>query len=165
LLQEEYEASFEDLLHNTEWDCYGHRSGNLKCRDCLVHSGFEASSVADAFSSARGMFAMLRASLLGPRLRPPGQEAPVPRAPSRPVTNGFTQGYQAPADLSAIRAAFEYRGNVTLTLDDGSSLEGYVTNLRADGLDLWRRGKTSTESVPLDRVRTVALTAPRGEVC
>jgi hopanoid biosynthesis associated radical SAM protein HpnH len=160
LLQEGYETSFEDLLRNTEWDRYGHRSGNPKCRDCMVHSGFEASSVADAFSSPRGMLAMLRASIFGPRLQPPaGDDAPA-RVVPREGPNGTLQGAELPADASSLRAAFEYRGNVTLTLDDGGTVEGYVTNLQADRLDLWRRGQTSTQAVPLSRVRLVALSGP-----
>jgi hopanoid biosynthesis associated radical SAM protein HpnH len=157
LLQEGYETSFEDLLRNTDWERYGHRSGNPKCRDCMVHSGFEASSVADAFSSPRGMLAMLRASLFGPRLQPPLSDKPSLRVPSRAAENGTRHGLESPVDESSLQAAFEYRGNVTLTLEDGRTVEGYVTNLQADRLDLWRRGQTSTEAVPLSHVRTVAL--------
>jgi hopanoid biosynthesis associated radical SAM protein HpnH len=46
LLGEGYEKTFKELMDNTEWDKYG--VGNYeKCADCMVHSGFEASAVAD----------------------------------------------------------------------------------------------------------------------
>jgi hopanoid biosynthesis associated radical SAM protein HpnH len=46
LLGEGYEKTFKALMDNTEWDKYG--VGNYeKCQDCMVHSGFEASAVAD----------------------------------------------------------------------------------------------------------------------
>ncbi len=46
LLGEGYEKTFADLMANTAWDDYG--VGNYeKCADCMVHSGFEATAVAD----------------------------------------------------------------------------------------------------------------------
>ncbi|MGA2793221.1 MAG: adenosyl-hopene transferase HpnH [Roseiarcus sp.] len=47
LLGEGYAATFKELMESTDWDAYG--VGNYeKCADCMVHSGFEASAVADA---------------------------------------------------------------------------------------------------------------------
>jgi hopanoid biosynthesis associated radical SAM protein HpnH len=74
LLQDGYEKSFHELLENTRWEEYGHASGNPHCRDCMVHSGFEASAVGEAFSSFRGMIQMIRAAVLGPRTAPAGEE-------------------------------------------------------------------------------------------
>jgi hopanoid biosynthesis associated radical SAM protein HpnH len=54
LLQEGYAPSFDDLLRSTRWERYGKRSGNEKCRDCMVHCGFEATAVQETFSSWRG---------------------------------------------------------------------------------------------------------------
>ncbi len=48
LLNEGYYATFQELLDQTDWTQYGHRSGNPKCRDCLVHCGFEPTAAADA---------------------------------------------------------------------------------------------------------------------
>lgn len=70
LLQDGYEKSFQELLENTRWEDYGHASGNPHCRDCMVHSGFEASAVDEAFSSVRGMVEMIRGTLLGLRAAP-----------------------------------------------------------------------------------------------
>ena len=46
LLGEGYAKTFKELMDETDWDAYG--VGNYeKCADCMVHSGFEASAVAD----------------------------------------------------------------------------------------------------------------------
>jgi hopanoid biosynthesis associated radical SAM protein HpnH len=54
LLQEGYAKSFQDLMTGTRWERYGKRSGNDKCRDCMVHCGFEATAVQETFASWRG---------------------------------------------------------------------------------------------------------------
>jgi hopanoid biosynthesis associated radical SAM protein HpnH len=54
LLQDGYATSFRELMASTAWDRYGRRSGNEKCQDCMVHSGFEATAVNHTFSSLRG---------------------------------------------------------------------------------------------------------------
>jgi hopanoid biosynthesis associated radical SAM protein HpnH len=54
LLQEGYAASFAELMETTPWEKYGRASGNEKCRDCMVHSGYEATAVNHTFSSLRG---------------------------------------------------------------------------------------------------------------
>ena len=46
-----YASSYKELLDSTEWEDYGHSSGNPKCANCMVHSGYEPSAVNDAFSS------------------------------------------------------------------------------------------------------------------
>jgi hopanoid biosynthesis associated radical SAM protein HpnH len=47
LLGEGYAKTFKELMEETDWEAYG--TGNYeKCADCMVHSGFEASAVADA---------------------------------------------------------------------------------------------------------------------
>lgn len=47
LLGEGYARSFRELMEETDWDAYG--TGNYeKCADCMVHSGYEPTAVADA---------------------------------------------------------------------------------------------------------------------
>jgi hopanoid biosynthesis associated radical SAM protein HpnH len=159
LLQEGYAQSYEELLRDTDWDRYGHASGNPHCRDCMVHSGFEASSVDEAFSSLRGLLGMARATLFGPRAPAP-EPARAVRACARPVpATGAapTQGWSADASPEALRVAFDYRGDVTLELDDGARVEGYVTNVDPAALRLWTKGSTQTREIPVARVRRVAL--------
>jgi hopanoid biosynthesis associated radical SAM protein HpnH len=48
LLGEGYAKTFKELMEETDWDGYG--VGNYeKCANCMVHSGFEATAVADSF--------------------------------------------------------------------------------------------------------------------
>jgi len=63
LLQDGYAESFEELMEATAWQEYGTESGNPKCANCMVHSGYEASAVNDTFSSLRGLLATARATL------------------------------------------------------------------------------------------------------
>lgn len=55
LLEEGHCKTFAELLERTAWDKYGPRSGNPRCVNCMVHSGFEASAVNDTFGSPAGM--------------------------------------------------------------------------------------------------------------
>ena len=65
LMNEGYAATFQELLDTTDWDSYGCASGNPKCTDCMVHSGYEPSAVAETFGSLRGLWATTRSVLFG----------------------------------------------------------------------------------------------------
>jgi hopanoid biosynthesis associated radical SAM protein HpnH len=65
LLQEGYASSFKELMETTPWHTFGHASGNEKCRDCMVHSGHEATAVHTTFSSLRGFRDTAVATLTG----------------------------------------------------------------------------------------------------
>jgi hopanoid biosynthesis associated radical SAM protein HpnH len=60
LLGEGYCATYRELLETTNWENYGHTSGNPKCRDCMVHCGYEPSAIAATFGSLKGMAATAR---------------------------------------------------------------------------------------------------------
>jgi hopanoid biosynthesis associated radical SAM protein HpnH len=65
LLQEGYAKSFQELMETTRWERYGHSSGNPKCRDCMVHCGYEPTAVDYTFSSWRGFRQALVAAVTG----------------------------------------------------------------------------------------------------
>jgi hopanoid biosynthesis associated radical SAM protein HpnH len=85
LLGEGYASSFAELMTGTDWSAYGHASGNPKCRDCMVHCGFEPSAVEATFGSWRGFTRTAWSTLFGPRSRR-GPAAPpaVPPRQGRP---------------------------------------------------------------------------------
>jgi len=56
LLQDGYADSFAELMEATEWAHYGTESGNPKCANCMVHSGYEASGVNYTFGSLKGLW-------------------------------------------------------------------------------------------------------------
>jgi hopanoid biosynthesis associated radical SAM protein HpnH len=62
LLQDGYADTFEELMREVEWHKYGTESGNPKCANCMVHSGYEASAVHDTFGSLKGFLATVRAT-------------------------------------------------------------------------------------------------------
>jgi Domain of unknown function (DUF3463)/Radical SAM superfamily/4Fe-4S single cluster domain len=65
LLQDGYADTFQELLDATEWQNYGTESGNPKCANCMVHSGYEASAVDHTFSGLQGLWATIKSGLSG----------------------------------------------------------------------------------------------------
>lgn len=63
LVSEGYATSFKALMEDTEWHKYGN-GRNLKCANCMVHSGYEASAVDDSFKRP---WEALKVALFGPR--------------------------------------------------------------------------------------------------
>ena len=62
LLQDGYAESYKELMETTEWDSYGTESGNPQCANCMVHCGYEPSSVDDTFGSLRGFADTVKAT-------------------------------------------------------------------------------------------------------
>jgi hopanoid biosynthesis associated radical SAM protein HpnH len=52
LLNEGYYETFQELLDKTNWEEYGHTSGNPKCQDCMMHCGYEPTAAMDAMQPA-----------------------------------------------------------------------------------------------------------------
>jgi hopanoid biosynthesis associated radical SAM protein HpnH len=86
LLGEGYAKTFKELMETTEWDRYG--VGNYeKCANCMVHSGFEATAVADALKRP---WQLLRLALWG--VRTEGAMAPeISLAKQRPAEFVFAR--------------------------------------------------------------------------
>jgi len=84
LLQDGYAQSFKELIDTTEWERYGTESGNRKCANCMVHSGYEASAVNDTFGSARGFLRTVRATLFNAYKN----KAALTELESRPASHG-----------------------------------------------------------------------------
>jgi hopanoid biosynthesis associated radical SAM protein HpnH len=139
LLQDGYTDTFQELLDSTDWSKYGYESGNAKCANCMLHSGYEASAVDYTFSF-RGVFATVRAMLFSQyRDRDALKQIEVekPQAPlvqieaiaPRPTLRGTDIAGQEQL-AEGIEQAFDYRGDVTVTLNSGESLAGYVFDRR-----------------------------------
>jgi len=65
LLQDGYAETFQELLETTRWENYGRKSGNEKCRDCMVHCGYEPTAMAETFGSWKGFRDAVVATLTG----------------------------------------------------------------------------------------------------
>jgi hopanoid biosynthesis associated radical SAM protein HpnH len=86
LLGEGYAKTFKELMEETDWDAYG--TGNYeKCADCMVHSGYEATSVVDSVRHP------LKAAMVGLRgVRTAGEMAPeIPLNGQRPAEYVFSR--------------------------------------------------------------------------
>ena len=135
LLQDGYTDTFQELLDSTEWSRYGYESGNPKCANCMLHSGYEASAVHYTFSF-KGVFATVRAMLFSnygdaqalrdlASEKPPASLVQIEAIAPRPTLKGTEVA--APGELAAaIEQAFDYRGDVTISLVNGERLEGYI---------------------------------------
>jgi hopanoid biosynthesis associated radical SAM protein HpnH len=93
LLDDGYAATFKELMETTEWDRYGHASGNPRCRDCMVHCGYEPSAVAATFNSVRGFLATARLTLFGAGRRTSSPDScdalPPQTQPATPVLHSI----------------------------------------------------------------------------
>lgn len=89
LLQDGYADTFAELMEATAWENYGTESGNPKCANCMVHSGYEATAVHDNFNTLKGFLGTVRATFFS---RYPDAEAL--RMLDEPV-----KGVHAPAGL------------------------------------------------------------------
>jgi hopanoid biosynthesis associated radical SAM protein HpnH len=61
LLQDGYADTFAELMQDTNWENYGTESGNPKCANCMVHSGYEASAVHEQFATLGGFVGLVKA--------------------------------------------------------------------------------------------------------
>jgi hopanoid biosynthesis associated radical SAM protein HpnH len=104
LLGEDYAASFTELMDGTDWDSYG--TGNYeKCADCMVHCGYEATAVEDAFNHPWRAIAV---ALRGIRTR--GKMAPdIPLDRQRPAHYVFSRRVeQKLAEIAKAESAREH---------------------------------------------------------
>jgi hopanoid biosynthesis associated radical SAM protein HpnH len=58
-----YTRTFKELMETTDWSKYGVASGNRKCRDCMVHCGYEPTAVADSMSSPRNILRSITSAI------------------------------------------------------------------------------------------------------
>jgi hopanoid biosynthesis associated radical SAM protein HpnH len=138
LLGEGYARSYEELLARTRWENYGRASGNPKCRDCMVHSGHESSAVLHTFGSLEGIVSTVVALALGFDSRR-GRNVEPP-AVTRSVATGAGAGEGDPLGR-ALLEALDFRGDVTLTMQDGRKHAGYLFNVSDASVELFPPGK------------------------
>jgi hopanoid biosynthesis associated radical SAM protein HpnH len=136
LQQDGYADTYQELLDSTDWSKYGYESGNPKCANCMLHSGYEASAVHYTFT-VPGIVATVKAMLF-----PAYQDAQASRMieqekPVSPLVQidldalGKSETLQGHATAGAelaegVEQAFDYRGDVTIKLKSGDQVEGYV---------------------------------------
>jgi hypothetical protein len=85
------------------------------------------------------------------------------RAPESGSLQGSEIRPQNPAELTAaIEEAFDYRGDVTLELSDGTKIEGYVSNRNAAAsppfVELFPKADSDVRVIEYDKIVAVAFT-------
>lgn len=58
LITDAYYRSFDEMMEKTRWDKYG-TGADPRCRNCMVHSGYEATSMRCAFSNPGDLIRLL----------------------------------------------------------------------------------------------------------
>jgi hopanoid biosynthesis associated radical SAM protein HpnH len=86
LLGEGYATTYAELMDGTDWDAYG--TGNYeKCADCMVHSGYEATAVADTIRHPLKALSVVRRGV-----KTEGEMAPeIPLDRQRPAEYVFSR--------------------------------------------------------------------------
>jgi len=102
LLGEGHVATFQELLDSTNWSDYGCKSGNPKCRDCMVHSGYEPSAVTATFGTLKGFLRTARVALFGPSRGAPLPERMTTTVSVARISAGSTMSHRVDAP-SAIK--------------------------------------------------------------
>lgn len=89
LLQDGYAETFAELMESTDFSKYGTESGNPKCANCMVHSGYEASAVDHTFSSWGGFLSTVKATLFSSYID--SEALRTLEAPVEPANRGLVQ--------------------------------------------------------------------------
>jgi hopanoid biosynthesis associated radical SAM protein HpnH len=113
LLQDGYADSFDELMESVKWSEYGTESGNPKCANCMVHSGYEASGVNYTFGSFKGLFQTVKAMLFDSYKEPEANEllagwkktsheVPMVFVPTPPRSDAAKQAKQEAGTAAAV---------------------------------------------------------------
>jgi hopanoid biosynthesis associated radical SAM protein HpnH len=100
LLQDGYADTFAELMESTQWDQYGTESGNPKCANCMVHSGYEASAVDATFGTLRGLIGAAKATIgsssyTNPEALEALRDEPMPRVPTGKLVSLTMRGVKS----------------------------------------------------------------------
>lgn len=95
LLNDGYVRTFRELIEKTEWKRFGQKGTDSRCKDCMVHCGYEATAVNDTFSGPGGILRTIRS--MRNLYRRPGITADQSPA-STPVPQGNARLSDAPGD-------------------------------------------------------------------
>jgi hopanoid biosynthesis associated radical SAM protein HpnH len=94
LLGDGFATTFKELIETTDWARYGQKGWDERCKDCMVHCGYEASAVNDTFSSLGGLGRTIK-YLLNPEAE--GETVPAMARMSVPVKAPGVKGAETTA--------------------------------------------------------------------
>ena len=157
LLQDGYADDLRGADRHDRVGSLRHRGGNPQVPDCMVHSGYEASA------RRGGLLVVARLRRDGARdaLRSEhsrGERTQRPAAPPAPLEETPPPlGASLDATPESLRAAFRYRGDVTLVLDDGARIEASSPTPKESDVTFWPKGSAVPERIATARVRHVVF--------
>jgi hopanoid biosynthesis associated radical SAM protein HpnH len=73
LMTDQHHATFKEFIENTPWERYG-RGRDPRCRDCMVHAGYEASAVLGGNKKLGDTWKMLKWQFSGNLSRKSGRD-------------------------------------------------------------------------------------------
>jgi hypothetical protein len=155
LLQEGYADSWQELLDDTAWENYGRASGNSKCQNCMVHCGYEPTAVHQTFNSVKGFWRTMMSTVSGVNSRR-GKNITPPEVGKRIETGAEAKA--AEDVVGKLHRAVDYRGDVTVTLHDGSVLEGFVFNVEDSTIDFFPAKQAEARVIKIEAVAGVDFT-------
>ena len=59
MLADRHTGSFQELLDTTDWEKYG-TGRDPRCANCMMHCGYEASTITEAFRHPTQLFDMMK---------------------------------------------------------------------------------------------------------
>ncbi len=167
LQQDGYAETFQELVDATDWSKYGYESGNPKCANCMLHSGYEASAVHYTFS-LRGVAATVRAMLSSSYRDAEALRQVEAEQPHKPLvqiaaaeTKPTLQGAQITANdklADGVEQAFDYRGDVTVQLKSGDKLEGYIFDRGSSKIRILLKSASQKVTVPVNDIEQLSFT-------
>jgi hypothetical protein len=128
LLQDGYADTFKELLETTKWEEYGVASGNPKCANCMVSCGYEPSAVIDGFGSLTRGDTRMTAEVLKYTLEQVEALELAPGTEHQRLEGWIPELASDEEIRSALEKAFDYRGDVSITLKSGEKIEAYIFN-------------------------------------
>ena len=155
LLQEGYTKTYKELIETTAWENYGRASGNAKCQSCMVHCGHEPSAVNHTFSSLEGFFATAKLTLFG--VNSDRGKNITPPAVTRHVETGVDKA-QGDSISQALSEAVDFRGDVTITLQDGTTQTGYIFNFDERSIEFFPTNRPDIVTLARHLIKNVEKT-------
>src|ERR1039458_3202504 len=67
LLQDGYADTFQELLDSTAWQKYGYESGNAKCANCMLHSGYAHAERLRQLAAEKAPASLVQIGAMAPR--------------------------------------------------------------------------------------------------
>jgi hypothetical protein len=122
----------------------------------MVHCGFEPSTVNYTFSSARGFWETIKSTFRGVSGEK-GKNVSPPAVTKFVETGIYAKNHESELTRQ-LREAIDFRGDVTLTLKNGQTHEGYLFNITETTAEFYPKNKSEKACVFIEEILSVEKT-------